>query len=298
MDCAYSSIEHLAKTVALSRFHWKEVQFGMFTACFDASGTIHDQGDLVIAGFISTADVWIDFDRLWRKRLAEDGLEYFHMVDFAHHREQFASGWKGNEPRRRALLEDLMKIIRSHAFRRFGCVIENQVFLTNVSENFRSQYLFNAYVAASMVCVGQVSEWCSGDGAPVFEKIRFVFEAGDAGQAQLEKRFRNDLQMSLSFEYKTGEQAFTPLQAADFFAYELLLGIRESKDRTHPPRWPLLQFLEMQGTIKTMEDVVLSPELERIFGPAMREKAHRPSSGTFHTFHELNSYAEEESSKK
>jgi len=43
----YSPIEHLAKTVALSRFDWKEVQLPIFTTAFDAAGTDHDQELLI-----------------------------------------------------------------------------------------------------------------------------------------------------------------------------------------------------------------------------------------------------------
>lgn len=252
MDCAYSAIEHLAKTVALSRFDWKEVQFGMFTACFDAGGTPHDQELLVVAGFISTADEWNNFDRLWRKRLADDGLEYFRMAEFAHSRKQFRSGWKDNEPRRKALLGDLMAIIRLHAFRRFGCIVENQTFLNNVPRDFQAQYFLDAYTTASMACVRQVRDWGRAEGAPALEKVRFVFEAGDAGQAQLEKRFRNDIQTSISFKYKKGPQSFTPLQAADFLAYELFVGVKGvigTKIRKRPPRWALSQFAEMYGPL-------------------------------------------------
>ena len=208
----------------------------MFTAAFDAAGTDHDQELLIVAGFISSADDWIDFDRLWRKRLAAARLRFFHMVDFASFKKQFSNGWRDNEPRRRNLLRDLMEIIRSHAFRRFGCIVENKTFRDNVPEDFRDQYLLDAFTAASMACARQVQDWCKADGASSFENVRFVFEAGDTGQTQLENRFRNDLQMIPSFEFKedketpSGEQrAFTPLQAADFFAYELFRGSKNPK---------------------------------------------------------------------
>jgi hypothetical protein len=227
----------------------------MFTTAFDAAGTDHDQELLIVAGFISTADHWINFDRLWRKRLADDGLKYFHMVDFASFKKQFRNGWRDNEPRRRALLGDLMDIIQAHAFRRFGCVVENTTFLENVSKDVRDQYFLDAYTAASLSCTQQVRQWCTDDGSPKFETIRFVFEAGDKGQTQLEKRFRNDLKMIANFEFKFDQEthlAFTPLQAADFLAYELFLGVKETRGRKHNPRWALLQFLQMPGRLGIM----------------------------------------------
>ena len=92
----------------------KDVVFVMLTACFDASGNYQDpkQPFFVVAGFISRADRWIKFDEEWRKRLASDGLSYFHAVDFAASQKEFAVGWRDNEKRRRQLLEDLLDIIR------------------------------------------------------------------------------------------------------------------------------------------------------------------------------------------
>lgn len=95
-------------------------------AVFDASGK-EDQRRLVLAGFISKAKDWQSFHTLWIERLREDGLEYFHMVDFAASQGQF-KGWRNSESRRRKLLADLMDLISSHVYRKFGCVIENGQF--------------------------------------------------------------------------------------------------------------------------------------------------------------------------
>jgi hypothetical protein len=47
--------------------------------------------------------------------------------------------------------------------------------------------------------------------------------------------------------------AFTPLQAADFLAYEILKGCKEMKDRKHNPRWGLQQFIQMPGELGTYD---------------------------------------------
>jgi hypothetical protein len=154
----------------------------MFTACFDAGGSQHDQQYLVVAGFISSADVWIKFDNAWRERLAQDGLTYFHMVDFAQCTEQFRNGWRNNEPRRQQLLADLMDNIQRHAFRRFGCAVNNELFLRHLPKERREEYFLDAYALASMDCVTQVLRWSKTQPAPAFDKVRFVFEYGDLGK--------------------------------------------------------------------------------------------------------------------
>ena len=62
-------------------------------AAFDASGNKTDQTILLVAGFVSSVEQWMDFDRDWRKRLEDDGIEYFHATEFAHSRGAF-EGWK------------------------------------------------------------------------------------------------------------------------------------------------------------------------------------------------------------
>src|ERR1039458_1092492 len=66
-------IDPLPKFAYLSG-DFSNIILAMMTACFDASGHERDQRFLVVAGFVSSVDDWIDFDRLWRDRLAKDGL--------------------------------------------------------------------------------------------------------------------------------------------------------------------------------------------------------------------------------
>lgn len=227
----------------------------MFSVCFDAGGSQHDQQFLAVAGFISSENTWINFDKAWRGRLAWDSLSYFHMVDFAHSTGKFREGWKNNEQRRQNLLRDLVDLIQRHAFRRFGCVIGNEVFLRHLSRERREEYFLDAYALAGMTCALQVFKWCRSESVP-FDRVRFVFEDGDLGKDKLIKRFNNDLGMTPSFEAKKDKEtdhgkiaAFTPLQAADLFAYEVFKGCKEMKDRKHNPRWALEELTRMPGAL-------------------------------------------------
>jgi hypothetical protein len=228
----------------------------MFIACFDAGGSQHDQNFLVVAGFISSADTWKRFDTAWRERLEQDDLSYFHMVDLAQSTEEFKEGWKNNEPRRQKLLADLMEIIQKYAFRRFGCAVNNELFLLHLSKERREEYFLDAYALAGMDCTAQVLRWCKTQPAPEFHTVRFVFEDGDLGKGKLIKRFSNDLDMTPFFEPKQDKltehgkiAAFTPLQAADFLSYEILKGCKEMINRKHNPRWGLEQFIQMPGEL-------------------------------------------------
>jgi hypothetical protein len=182
------------------------------------------------------------------------------MVDFAQSTGQFKAGWKTDEPRRQRLLADLMGIIRKHAFRRFGCAVDNELFLRHLATERREEYFLDAYALASMDCTAQVLRWCRTQPAPEFHRVRFVFEDGDVGKGKLIKRFNSDLAMTPCFEPKKDKTtengqiaAFTPLQAADFLVYEILKGCKEMKDRKRNPRWGLEEFMQMPGELGTYD---------------------------------------------
>ena len=105
-------------------------------AAFDASGK--EASELVVvAGFISSQEDWRSFDKEWRARLRADGLDYFHMVDFANFRKQFAVGWKEDETRRQKLFADLIGIIKGNVYRQFASAVEMRTFSTLSEEHKR-----------------------------------------------------------------------------------------------------------------------------------------------------------------
>jgi hypothetical protein len=71
----------------------------MLTVCFDAAGEEDQTNLIVVSGFGALGGKWNEFERLWGQRLKQDGLPYFHAVEFAHSTGAFA-GWKGDKDRR------------------------------------------------------------------------------------------------------------------------------------------------------------------------------------------------------
>ena len=256
----------------------------MMTACFDASGHECDQRFLVVAGFVSSADDWIDFDRLWRHRLAQDGLSYFHMHDFAQNVGQFLKGWREDESRRRKLLGDLMDIIQSHTYRKFACTVENQFLSDNVKPEIIRNYHLKSYVLAARDCAARVREWSRSFGAK--EVPALVFEYGDLYQTLLTKRLVADQFAPPLFKFKkdrvdedrTIVLGFTPLQAADFFAYEAFIAAKKRND----DRWGMQQFelkpgpmgIYLPDDLRDLEMMLESPDFRplsyREFNPAKR----------------------------
>lgn len=224
---------------------------GMFTTAFDASGHESDQLIMVVAGFISSVDDWTDFSKKWKERLAEDGLEYFHTKEF--------SDWRlDDEPRRRSLLNDLMELIKAHAYRKFGVVVSNKGFATNFSEADRKEWRLTAYSFAGYRSVMEVSKWAMRD--QIKSPIEHIFEEGDLGRNKLEKSATNS---GHNIQFRPGKKdrktdsgnvisAFVPLQAADFVAAEYFmeadrrLRIIEKRSK---PRWAYIEFDKIAGTI-------------------------------------------------
>ncbi len=219
----------------------------MFTACFDVAGKEDDCPYITVAGFVAPADAWIEFDQRWRQRLKDDGLTYFHMVDFASSTNEFSKGWKDNEPRRRKLLSDLMEIIVSNASRKFSVSIESGSLAKHVGENLRAHYLLTAFVLGARACAGKVIAWARR------EKINtplFVFEEGDAGKGNLIDRFQYDGFGTPIFRYKKDttikrifHEGFTPLHATDFLAYEMFQVVKKRSI----DRWAWGQFRRIVG---------------------------------------------------
>jgi hypothetical protein len=230
----------------------------MFTAAFDASGAEHDQIALVVAGFISSGADWIDFEKQWMARLSEDDIEYFHMVEFAQSRGQFAT-WRGQESRRRDLLSDLLAIIATHCYRKFGCGILIQEWSSLISDSNKARFHIGAYAMAGSVAVATVDSWSLSE--HIMTPVEVVFEDGDTGKSTL-RHILTSRNPEPLFRPKRSTvradgiivPAFTPLQAADLLSYELLLLIRNLEGgMRRDPRYPLGEFYNIPGEIKYMK---------------------------------------------
>lgn len=90
------------------------------TGYFDESGTHNGAPCVSVAGYVSTVEGWELFEKEWRETLAEWGIEFFHMTDFAQGQKQF-KGWSESEKLPR--VNRLTDIINAHALASFGVVI-------------------------------------------------------------------------------------------------------------------------------------------------------------------------------
>jgi hypothetical protein len=224
----------------------------MLTAAFDVSQDHPHKRFLVMAGFVSSAESWAEFEQEWRSRLAQDGLSWFHMYSFAHSINQF-DGWRHQEARRRKLLSDILDITSGHAYQKFGCVIEADAF-SMLNPETRDKFAETAIAAAGKFCVGFVLGWKHRE-RYVQKFPEFVFEDGDLGKGTLMKAVKELTGRDPIFRAKKddpskGIEAFTPLQASDILAYEIKK-ITDTLGQTLPDdfrfRFPYEQLSRIPG---------------------------------------------------
>lgn len=244
-------IEHLAKTVWCSPF-WREVRFPMFTTCFDGSGKERDHHYLVVAGFLSSANDWIEFSRLWEERLQQDCITCFHATDFRTSHGEFES-WRNQESRRRKLLGDLVDLIKSHAYRQFGCVVEF-TYKDCLSPEMLNRFAINAYTLAARTCFRDVEWWARAE--RTCSPIEYVFEDGDVGKGLLIERLERDGFQTPAFKYKKDtwkkgifNPKFVPLQACDLWAYEIFQAVKTQSEE----RWAYQELKRIPGEVKTWD---------------------------------------------
>jgi hypothetical protein len=191
----------------------------MLRTAFDASVEKPSERFLVLAGFISDDEAWKEFDIEWRKRLAVDDVPYFHMNPFAMRQRHF-KGW--SEDRRQALLGDLLGILSSTVYYKFGVVVDAQA-VRDLCDLFEYPNITMLEVAGSLM-VMEVEQWRVRNNYQ--NSAEHVFEDGDVGKGRLSNAVKMATGKTPIFKPKKdipekGIVGFTPLQASDILAYEI-----------------------------------------------------------------------------
>ncbi len=248
---AYCPITHLAMTAWPTR-SWHELLMGMFTACFDASGQEHQHSYIVVAGFISSAEEWINFSHKWDEILHNNySLKAFHAADCQNYEGEFKS-WKGDDTKRIRLWCDLLELIKGTVFQKFACGIEVPAWDKTISKNARMKWKLNAYAMCALTCAERVREWARKES--IISPIEYVYESGDPGGGVIIEHLRREGFPDPSFRHKYDSfkngifvPKFTPLQAADFLAYETFLTKKILAKKGKPALGrPIYTFNDMQ----------------------------------------------------
>ena len=124
-----------------------------------------------------------------------------------------------------------------------------------MSTELRNEFALCGYSLAGRTCEKQVREYILSH----FSRdtpFAVVFEAGDKGKGKLQQRLAQDSGLIATFKPKNDivsenglvEHGFVPLQAADWFAYEVNKMAEKfgdgSLESVSQLRWPMQEFLQ------------------------------------------------------
>jgi hypothetical protein len=157
----------------------------LYSAHFDASGTVKDNPVLVMAGGVSTIGRWVKFEKAWNKVLTDDGLPHgtiFHMTDFVTCNGPFHI-YKNKSQRKATLIQNLVSCAAKHIgiAISLGVVIQDYYEVNKhwcLQESYGSPYSF-----LGLMCVKYTNDWLSKKKG----LTNVFFEKGDDDQNELEK---------------------------------------------------------------------------------------------------------------
>lgn len=169
----------------------------MFNVFFDASGAPDDCEAVVVAGFVATAEQWIEFQRNWEDALRAYGVSELHMRHYAHSLKEYAS-WKGDQHKRRRFLERLINIIKTRVRHSFV----NSVMMDGYRQ-VDQRYVLNEtnkpYALAGIACLNKVNKWAAQWGIDQ-KTIAYMFEDGDKDKSDLTRSVERNLVLLRSTE--------------------------------------------------------------------------------------------------
>jgi hypothetical protein len=242
-ECQYSRVKHLAMAVFMGR--WPDSLMAMFTVYFDASGS-PDQGvALSVAGFIATAEQWIEFERNWKTALDAYGVTELHMKDFAPGAGEFAA-WKDDKHRRRLFLERLISIIKIRVRHSFVNSIMLEHF-HRVCKLYPRLLEWKPFALAGDNCIDKVNNWAQLNSVPL-DHIHTIFEDGDKDKGHLIKQCEKYNGFIPTFLKKKQSCAF---QAADLLAYEHRL----ANQTIYEAGIGTLAMSDLRRSLQALEDI-------------------------------------------
>ena len=179
-----------------------------YAVYLDDSGHPDDQPYIVVAGFLSTEEKWLAFEKEWKVALDRYRLgSVFHMVDFE----------RAKRKDRGKVLESLTAIISKHTMATF-CIIVEMKGYRKVNEIYPlEECIGTPYAIATRTLATQINHWKKKFFKPGDHLLVFV-EDGAKHKGDMEETFRRDL---LPVP-QTVPKAHPSVQPADLLAWESL----------------------------------------------------------------------------
>jgi hypothetical protein len=180
----------------------------------DASGNEREP-ITVVGGVVATINDWEAFRPEWNKALAQDGIKIFHANDYAYSQGEFAKGWKGNEPRRRAFARRLLEVLAKRL--KWWCAVAvRQIEFEKADAIYQLHENYQPFALAAESCVDWVFKWRDSNKLD-YLPLKYFFESGDYHWGQMSDRLKE----KFGEPPIPGSKKDPPFQAADLIAYEV-----------------------------------------------------------------------------
>lgn len=212
----------------------------MFTLYSDCSRSGQGGGCTVVSGWLSTGELWAEFESGWRAVLADFGVPHFHMKEYAHSTGAFEAGWKGENEKRQRFIEALLAVIDRCTLASVASMMERRTW-DDVNAEFQvREYFGTEYALCARLCVAEANRWMREHGHE--PPAEYVFEDGDprGRLTWLMKQLRGyPLPIFKPSRDRVAEdgaliRGLLPLQAADLTAYELRKNWDDVGDTRNP----------------------------------------------------------------
>lgn len=238
----YCGVEHIARSV---RFDcWKRSTVAIFTAYFDESDSPRAS---VVAGIVGEAEQLSHFNREWTELLQSENLTSFHMKDFAHSNGEFRN-WKNDISRRKDFIGRIIGIISRRVRISIGILIDRVAYQNVAHRDIFANFYKTEYTACAFLSLLRTSSWARRN--RITDRIAFVFDNGNPKRTDFQRAFDMANVPPIAEENNFGSLTFaddrfvSPLQAADFIAYEFCKLYTDVEGKQIRVRQSLTKFLE------------------------------------------------------
>ena len=195
----------------------------MLIAYFDESGS-KDTPLVTMAGYLSDDRRWKRFERQWAKVLKEHGARYLHMKEYAHFRGEF-KGWP--DYKRKALMGDLIWVIKSNVQFRVGVVVPCEVYKSTLGAIDSKDTRLSPFWLCFQTCLSAVAAYCREQ--EITDDIALVFDENNESSEHAKgyySAFKRSPRVPNGKQFVSlllaDDKIKTPLQAADLLAYEFM----------------------------------------------------------------------------
>jgi hypothetical protein len=203
----------------------------MLHAFLDDSGNSPNDPVFVLGGFISTADLWLDFSAEWTEtRQKAISIAYFKSSEASSARDEFHIGRGWNRDLINERVESLARVVQRYALFRVSCSMtraDYNAFLKRFGDALRDpfhHFASSPYFFCLSALIVRVRGYCDANHIdPVCKYVLDTHGATGTFSAEL-LRHSNIPQIAAALDGSVpsfeSDKVMQPLQAADLYAYQ------------------------------------------------------------------------------